>query len=136
MMKHAITCLVVLLASAICLPGCKTMEYYPVGTVRIDTVYIQKAQMDSVLVRDSVHIYLQGDTVKEYRYKYIYRYKNRTDTLYLARTDSVSVPYPVEKKLTAWQQAKVSYGGWAIGIVFVTILTAFGWLVYKLRKWL
>lgn len=126
--------LAILLTAAICLPGCKTIEYYPLETVRTDTVYIQKAHTDSVLVRDSIHIVERGDTLTEYRLKYVYRYADRTDTLYLARTDSVPVPYPVEKELTRWQQVKVGYGGWAMGIVLVAILVAVGRLARKLKK--
>ena len=116
------------------LTGCRTIEYYPLETVRIDTVYIQSAKVDSVMVRDSVHIYQKGDTVAEFRLKYIYKYKDRTDTLYLSKTDTLSVPYPVEKELTKWQQVKVNYGGWAMGIVFVFILIVVGVMVYKLKK--
>lgn len=124
---------IILLTLAIC-SGCRTIEYYPLETVRIDTVYIQSAKVDSVMVRDSVHIIEKGDTVTEFRLKYIYKYKDRTDTLYISKTDTVSVPYPVEKELTKWQQTKVNYGGWAMGIVFVFILIVVGYMIYKLRK--
>ena len=123
-----------LLLLLLVLTGCRTIEYYPLETVRIDTVYIQSAKVDSVMVRDSVHIYQKGDTVAEFRLKYIYKYKDRTDTLYLSKTDTLSVPYPVEKELTKWQQVKVNYGGWAMGIVFVFILIVVGVMVYKLKK--
>lgn len=116
------------------LTGCRTIEYYPLETVRIDTVYVNQQRVDSVMVRDSIHIYQKGDTVTEFRLKYIYKYKDRTDTLYLSKTDTMSVPYPVEKKLTKWQTVKVNYGGWAMGIVFAFILIVVGWMVYKLRK--
>lgn len=116
------------------LTGCRTIEYYPLETVRIDTVYVNKQLIDSVMVRDSIHIYQKGDTVTEFRLKYIYKYKNRTDTLYLSKTDTLSVPYPVEKELTKWQQVKVNYGGWAMGIVFAFILIVVGVMVYKLKK--
>lgn len=116
------------------LTGCRTIEYYPLEKVRIDTVYVNQQRVDSVMVRDSVHIYQKGDTVTEFRLKYIYKYKDRTDTLYLSKTDTVSVPYPVEKELTKWQHTKVNYGGWALGIVFVFILIVVGRMVYKLRK--
>ena len=116
------------------LSGCKTIKYYPLETVRHDTVYIQSLKLDSILVKDSVHITEKGDTVTEFRLKYIYKYKDRTDTLYLSRVDTVSVPYPVEKELTKWQSVKVDYGGWAIGIVFVFILIVVGRMVYKLKK--
>lgn len=124
---------IILLTSAIW-SGCRTIEYCTLETVRSDTVYIQSAKVDSVMVRDSVHITEKGDTVTEFRLKYIYKYKDRTDTLYLSKTDTLSVPYPVEKQLTKWQQTKVNYGGWALGIVFAFILIVVGRMVYKLRK--
>lgn len=125
--------LIISLMSAICI-GCRTVEYFPVETVRTDTVYVNSVSVDSVLVRDSVYIHEKGDTVTEYRYKYVYRYKDRVDTLYISRRDTLSVPYPVEKELTRWQRTKVDYGGWAMGIVFVFILVVVGYMVYKLRK--
>lgn len=125
--------LIILLTSAIW-SGCRTIEYRTLETIRSDTVYIQSAKVDSVIVRDSIYIYQQGDTVTEYRYKYVYRLKDRVDTLYISSRDTVSVPYPVEKQLTKWQQTKVDYGGWAMGVVFVFILVVVGVMVYKLKK--
>ena len=124
---------IILLTTAI-LSGCRTIEYYPVETVRTDTVYVNRLAVDSVMVRDSIYIHEKGDTILEHRYHYIYRYKDRVDTLYLASRDTVSVPYPVEKELTRWQSFKVDYGGWAIGAVFGFVLIVFGSIFYKLRK--
>lgn len=125
--------LIILLTAAIC-SGCRTIEYRTLETVRSDTVYIQSAKVDSVMVRDSIYIIERGDTVLEHRYHYIYKYRDRVDTLYMSKTDTVSVPYPVEKQLTKWQQTKVNYGGWALGFVFVFILIVVGVMVYKLKK--
>ena len=132
-MKLLLNFIIILLTAAIC-SGCRTIEYYPLETVRIDTVYVNKQRVDSVMVRDSVHIIEKGDTVTEFRLKYIYKYKDRTDTLYISKTDTISVPYPVEKQLTKWQQTKVNYGGWAMGVILVFILIAVGCMVYKLKK--
>ena len=126
--------LYIILMVSLLLSGCKTIQYYPLETVRHDTIYIQSLKLDSILVKDSVHITERGDTVTEFRLKYIYKYKDRTDTLYLSRVDTVSVPYPVEKELTKWQSVKVDYGGWAICLVFVFILIVVGRMVYKLKK--
>ena len=126
--------LYIILMVSFLLTGCKTIKYYPLETVRHDTVYIQSVKLDSILVKDSIHITEKGDTVTEFRLKYIYKYKDRTDTLYLSRVDTVSVPYPVEKELTKWQSVKVDYGGWAIALVFVFILIVVGRIVYKLKK--
>lgn len=132
-MKNVICLLTILLMSAIW-PGCKTVKYYPLETVRHDTVYVNQRRIDSILVKDSIHITEKGDTVTEFRLKYIYKYKDRTDTLYLSRVDTISVPYLVEKELTKWQSVKVYYGGWAIALVFVFILIVVGRIVYKLKK--
>ena len=40
--------------------------------------------------------------------------------------DTIQVPYPVEKKLSKWQQTKVDWGGWALlGVLVVIILFFF-----------
>lgn len=132
-MKNIIYLFIILLTAALC-SGCRTIEYRTLETVRSDTVYIQSAKVDSVMVRDSIYIVERGDTVLEHRYQYIYKYRDRVDTLYMSKSDTISVPYPVEKQLTKWQQTKVNYGGWAIGIVFVFILVVVGVMVYKLKK--
>lgn len=132
-MKRLLIFITILLVSAICI-GCRTIQYIPVETIRTDTVYINRSSVDSVLVRDSVHIFQQGDTVTEFRLKYVYRYKDRVDTLYISSRDTVSVPYPVEKELTAWQQTKVSYGGWAMGLLLILALAAVWYWGYKRKK--
>ena len=119
------------------LTSCRTqIKYVPVETIRTDSVFFNSVRIDSVLIHDSISIIQRGDTVAEYRYRYIYRYKDRVDTLYINRTDSIQVPYPVEieKKLTLWQQTKIKFGGWAIAVIIVTILIVVGRMVYKLKK--
>lgn len=65
--------------------------------------------------------------------------KTQQDTVYLPSkevtvTKEVKVPYPVEKELTRWQKLCVNIGGWAIGIVIITILVVVSRMVYKLKK--
>lgn len=65
--------------------------------------------------------------------------KTQQDTVYLPSKEvtvnkEVQVPYPVEKELTKWQKLCVNVGGWAIGIVIITILIGVGWVIYKLKK--
>lgn len=38
------------------------------------------------------------------------------------RTDSIQVPYPVEKQLTKWQKMKIELGGWAFGAVIISLV--------------
>jgi hypothetical protein len=70
--------------------------YVPVETTKSDTVYMNRVQLDSIYMRDSVFIEKSGDTIREFQYKYIYRFNDRIDTLYISKTDSIQVPYPVE----------------------------------------
>lgn len=123
--------MIVLLMSAVC--SCRTVQYVPVETVRTDSLYFNTVSTDSVYVKDSVLI-VKGDTVTEYRWRYVYKYKDRTDTVYVSRTDSVQVPYPVEKELTRWQRFKMDIGGYALAAVVVTVLIVFGRMVYKQKK--
>lgn len=76
--------------------SCTRHVYVPVETTKSDTVYLNRVQLDSIYMRDSVFIEKSGDTIREFQYKYIYRFKDRIDTLYISKTDSIQVPYPVE----------------------------------------
>lgn len=120
------------------LAGCKSVQYVPVETVRTDSVYVDRFQRDSIYQRDSVYInrWTAGDTVYQDKivYKYIYRDKVKYDTVAILRLDSVRVPYPIEHKHTKWEQIRLDVGGWAIGIVIITILIVVGCRMYKLKK--
>lgn len=123
---------IIVLVLAIC--SCRSVKYVPVETVKHDSIYINKVQVDSVYHRDSIYVVDKGDTVFLYKDRYIYKYKDRTDTLYVTNTDSIHVPYPVEKELSKWQQFRMDFGGWAIAIAVITILIVLGRFVYKLKK--
>lgn len=130
-MRTLVYILIILLTSAIC--SCRSVQYVPVESVKIDSVYLSKVMRDSVYIKDSVLI-VKDDTIKEYRYKYIYKYKDRTDTVYSEKVDSIRVPYPVEVQLTKWQKFKQSVGGFAIAAIIIIILIVVGRLIYKLKK--
>jgi hypothetical protein len=126
----AIAIMAILVIGAL-LAGCTTTKYVEVPTVRTDSVYKYIERIDTIMQRDSVYIEHKGDTVRELRYKTIYKVRQLTDTVYSERTDSVAVPYPVEKKLTSWQQAKMNIGGFAIAFVLAAVAIAVVWLVVK-----
>lgn len=111
--------------------SCRTVKYIPVETIKVDTSYINKLQRDSIYMLDSVYVKEKGDTVLIEKYKYLYRDKLVRDTLYMAKTDSIQVPYPVEKELTRWQRFRMDFGGWAMCIVVISILIL---IVYKIKK--
>ena len=57
--------LYIILMVSLLLSGCKTIKYYPLETVRNDTVYIQSVKLDSILVKDSIHITEKGGGHRE-----------------------------------------------------------------------
>lgn len=113
--------------------SCRSIKYVPVESIQYDSVYLNKVVKDSIYIKDSV-LLVKGDTIIEYRYKYIYQYKDKTDTLYVTKTDSVQVPYPVEKQLTWWQQFQIDVGGWAIGIAIISAIIVIMVVVRKMKK--
>lgn len=116
------------------LAGCSRAQYVPVETVRRDSIYLTQIQRDSIYKYDSIHVRDKGDTVFVDRYKYLFVDKLRRDTLYVCRTDTVRVPYPVERELTRWERFRLDVGGYAVCAVVVTILIVVGYMVYKLKK--
>lgn len=123
--------IVILICLAITLlTGCRSVETVRVPEVHSDTVIQTRWRTDLVVMRDSVVITESGEGRVERIVQWRERLRTVTDTTYICRTDSVAVPYPVEKKLTKWEQAKVDYGG--IALIAVAILFAF--LVWLARR--
>lgn len=120
------------------LAGCKSVQYVPMETVRTDSIYVDRYQRDSIYQRDSVFVnrWIAGDTVYQDKvvWKYVYRDKIKYDTVAILRSDTINVPYPVECKLSKWEQLKLNVGGWAISIIIIIVLIVMGCMVYKLKK--
>ena len=118
-------CLVILVA--VLMAGCKTKEkVVTVEKVRTDTTYIMKHQRDSVWLHDSIHVTEKGDTIRIERWHTKYIEKATHDTLYQHKTDSVPVPYPVEKlverELTWWQQTRMHLGEALLALAGIAVV--------------
>ena len=118
------------------LVGCRTKyvtvpEYHKEYINRTDTFL----RSDTLFRLDSVVVRMQGDTtvIEKIRLqnRFVNVYKIKTDTI--IKTDSVRVPYPVEKKLSKWQQFRLDFGGWAMGGTVVAIVSIIIWLVKRFR---
>lgn len=120
------------------LAGCKSVQYVPMETVKTDSIYVDRYQRDSIYQRDSVFVnrWTAGDTIYQDKviWKYVYRDKVKYDTVTTLRSDTINVPYPVECKLSKWEQLKLNVGGWAISIIIIIVLIVMGCMVYKLKK--
>lgn len=116
------------------LASCRT-EYVPVESIRYDSIFIAKLQKDSIFIHDSIYTKEKGDTVFQWKYKYIYKYIVKEDTAFIERNDTVCIPIPVETKLTWWQKQKMEFGGWLLGIAISYIVyRLIGWLIRRTRK--
>lgn len=124
-----LTC-IVLLMSAICFAGCRTTQYVPVETIKTEYKTRDSIRHDSIYQRDSIYVIDRGDTVYTYKDRYLYKYLylNRIDTV--IKTDSIQIPYPVEKSLTRCQKAKIELGGWAFGVLIMLAIM----LIIRLLK--
>ena len=83
---------------------------------------------DSIVVHDSIYIVERGDTVFQYKYKYIYRDRVEHDTLHHHRCDTITQFVEVEKQLTFWQQKKLEIGSFVMWIApFIAAIMVIKW---------
>ena len=116
------------------LTSCKSVKYIPVPEYH--TEYKVKTdsfvKRDSVWVKDSVWLWMKGDTVyKEHwhtKYKDRYVYRNMADTV--MQTDSVRVPYPVERELNRWEKTKMNLFV-PIALLCVVFFVTLLWLIKR-----
>lgn len=109
---------------------------------------------DSLIDRTKETVVLKenGDTARYDRERIIYRSTNREKELesevrqqdsvisdlrmQLAsiKTDSISIPYPVERELTRWQRTKMDFGGMAMGALVIVLCFAVAWLIKRFKR--
>lgn len=122
-----LTRIIVLILLAIMLYGCKSIQYVPVETIKRDTTYISQIKIDSIYHRDSIYVEHKGDTVYLSKYKYLYKYIEKHDTLWREKTDTIQVVYPIEAQLTKWQKIKINMGEYLIAAIVLIVI----WLCAK-----
>jgi hypothetical protein len=86
-----------------------------------------------VQLRDSVIIRVQGDTIVQEVWRWRDRVKHDTRIVYRdsVRVDSVRVPYPVERKQTAWERTMQNVGKISFFLIVISICFI---LVYSLLR--
>lgn len=114
--------------------GCKTKTVtVTVPKVRTDTLIITKSQRDSIWLHDSVYVSekTENDTVfleiKKWHTKYVEKIVR--DTTYIAKHDTIPMPYPVEvikeveKELTWWQKVRMFAGSLMLAMLGFGLIT-------------
>lgn len=93
-----------------------------------DSLRAISVRSDSTVVHDSIYIVERGDTVFQYKYKYIYRDRVEHDTLHHHRCDTITQFVEVEKQLTFWQQKKMEIGSLVMWIApFIAAIMLVKW---------
>ena len=127
-MKALIPIFIVLLALA----SCTSTRYVPITNTQRDSIYITKERTDTFIQRDSIVQLIKGDTIREVRYKYIERYRNRIDTIYKERTDTITKVIEIERPLKLREKIMMSIGGFGVLILIVFICFFISELIKKL----
>ena len=114
--------------------SCKSIQYVPVETVRVekvtehDSIYLEK------IIHDSVASETKGDTVLIHHWHTEYKDRWRDRWRDSIRIDSVQVPYPVPAQLTKWQTFCCDYGKVMIGVTAILSFVIFILLLYWIQK--
>ena len=119
--------IITLIFLATILYSCKSIQYVPVETTKRDTTYLSQTKIDSIYHRDSIYVEHKGDTVYLSKYKYLYKYIEKHDTLWREKVDTIQVARPVEARLTKWQKIKINIGEYLITAIALVII----WLCAK-----
>lgn len=122
------------LLALFCLCSCTRTVFEPVETVRTEYKDRDVERVVADTVHDARFVFVKGDTVVDIREKEHIRRVEIHDTCYVVSTDSVAVPYPVERALSRWEQTKMDLGGVAIGVLAAVVCIAVAWLIKKFRK--
>ena len=117
--------------------GCKTQyvtvpEYHTEYVYRTDSVTLR----DSIWQHDSVYVMKNGDTITTIKTKTIYRDRwrdvVRVDSF--IKTDSIRVPYPVERQLSRWEQFCIDWGKITLGVTLAALAAILIIIVMWLRR--
>ena len=136
----------------ILLQGCKTKyvsvpEYHKEYINRTDSFFhtdtIKEKEWMTIREVDSTQLAELGIQLKNIKNAYLIernRNRERNNTTLKAKvdtiikTDSIGIPYPVERKLNKWESLKMEVGGWAIEALSVVVIAAIVFVVVWLRN--
>lgn len=116
------------------LVGCKTYipvpEYHNVYVEKHDTLVTR----DSIYQKDSVYMWMQGDTIWKEKYSVLYKDRWRDKIVYRdsIKVDSVRVPLPVVTNKVRWQDKAAYIGlGLVISVFIIVVIFVVRWLLAR-----
>lgn len=104
--------------------SCTTTKYVEVPVKTVQTEYIHNTRTDSVVIRDSIDRWLNGDTLYIYKERTKYLTRERVDTI--CRTDTITNVVTIEsvkevkvKQPLKWYQEALM---WVGGVMLITLI--------------
>lgn len=116
------------------LSACTSTKYVPVESVRTEYRDREIEKLVSDTVRDTRLVWVKGDTIREIRNREHLRLVSVHDTCFVERNDTIRVPYPVERSLSRWEQAKMDFGGFAMGTTVLLVVFVIAWLIKRYAR--
>lgn len=120
------------------LSGCAGTRIVQIPVVSHDTICTNIVRVDTFnnTEREYVNVFTAGDTV--YKVREVTRWREHTsikhDTLFVHKTDSVSVPVPAERKLTFWERQERNIGQVVLVICGMGLVWLAAWVVRRYAK--
>lgn len=103
--------------------SCTKTLYVPVENTKIEYQDKIVESRDSIYLKDSVIVFIKGDTVFKDRYKTKLVYKERIDTFTYIKVDTISKPVIIEKeKKIGFVQQTINYISYFALIILIGIL--------------
>ena len=103
--------------------SCTKTLYVPVENTKIEYQDKIVESRDSIYLKDSIIIFVKGDTVFKDRYKTKLVYKERIDTFTYIKVDTISKPVIIEKeKKIGFVQQTINYISYFALIILIGIL--------------
>ena len=109
--------------------SCSRKVYVPVESVRTEYRDRGSVRVDSVFEADTRFVYVNGDTVRDYRTRWRERVREVHDTVSVVQcvTKTKTVTVEVERGLSAWERVLRGLG-WGFVGVFVGLI---GWWLWR-----
>lgn len=124
----------VIIVVCLLLQACKSVQYVPVETVKTEYIDRVKQVHDTMHTIEKETTYINGDTVLITKYVDRVKVLHQTDTCIIEKTDTVQVPYPVERRLSKWEEVKNSLGGIALTLTITAILGALIYAIFLIKR--
>ena len=124
-----------LMAAGVALTACSPrVRHVPVESVRTEWRDRDVERVTADTVRDTRLVWIKGDTVVDIRREERLRRVEIHDTCIVERTDTIRETREVARPLTRWQQAKMDFGGAAIGAATLAVCYLLFRIIRKIKS--